>query len=64
MSRKISEVITFDRASIERIIANCAQLKIMDGRMYVGDFHHQAVTWNADGSATVMTEHTPESFTS
>ena len=59
MSRKISENHTFTKSEIEYMLKYHARGKII-GSCYEGEFGEQSLTWNTDGSATVITEHTPK----
>ena len=56
MIRERSEVITFARDDIERVLRHVAMQQIV-GSMFIGKFGEQIVRWMPDGGVEVITRY-------
>ena len=56
MLRERSEVISFSRDDIERIVRYVAKERIV-GSLFIGKFGEQSVRWLPDGGIEVITRH-------
>jgi hypothetical protein len=56
MYRERSEVISFTKDDIERIVRYMAQQQII-GHLFIGKFGEQLVQWNANGGVDVITKY-------
>lgn len=56
MLRERSEIISFSRDDIERIVRYVAKERIV-GSLFIGKFGEQSVRWLADGGIEVITRH-------
>jgi hypothetical protein len=61
MMRARSEVITFNRDDIEKIVRHLAQSQIA-GSLFIGKFGAQAVRWMPDGGVEVETSYVQGEF--
>lgn len=58
-NRKIVEIKTYTREEIGVILKFATKNEIID-HIYFGEFHSQSIEWKEDGSAQILTEHTPK----
>jgi hypothetical protein len=56
MYRERSEIISFTKDDIERIVRHVAQQQIV-GHLFIGKFGEQTVQWNGDGGVDVITKY-------
>jgi NOL1/NOP2/fmu family ribosome biogenesis protein len=61
MPRTITEQHTFPKQQLEELAKSIAKLRIVNG-FYLGKFEEQTASWQADGSITIVTTHTPEEW--
>ncbi len=61
MMRARSEVITFNRDDIERVVRHMAQAQIA-GSLFIGKFGEQQVQWLPDGGVEVTTTYVQGEF--
>jgi hypothetical protein len=56
MYRERSEIISFTKDDIEKIVRHMAQQQII-GHLFIGKFGEQLVQWNAAGGVDVVTKY-------
>jgi hypothetical protein len=56
MYRERSEIISYSKDDIERIVRHIAQQQII-GHLFIGKFGEQEVRWNGDGGVDVITSY-------
>ena len=56
MLRERSEVISFGKDDLERIVRHMAQLQIV-GHLFIGKLGEQTVRWTGDGGVEVITKY-------
>jgi hypothetical protein len=56
MFRERSEIISFTKDDLERLVRYMAQQQIV-GHLFIGKFGEQAVAWRADGGVDVITKY-------
>ena len=61
MMRARSEVITFNRDDLEKVVRHMAQSQIA-GSLFIGKFGDQQVRWMPDGGVEVVTSYVQGSF--
>lgn len=61
MMRARSEVITFNRDDLERVVRHMAQSQIA-GSLFIGKFGTQTVRWMPDGGVEVETSYVQGEF--
>jgi hypothetical protein len=61
MYRERSEIISFTKDDIERIVRHMAQQQII-GHLFIGKFGEQLVQWNAAGGVDVITKYAQGSW--
>jgi hypothetical protein len=61
MMRARSEVITFNRDDLEKVVRHMAQAQIA-GSLFIGKFGDQTVRWMPDGGVEVVTSYVEGSF--
>ena len=61
MMRARSEVITFNRDDLEKVVRHMAQSQIA-GSLFIGKFGDQQVRWMPDGGVEVITSYVQGTF--
>jgi hypothetical protein len=61
MMRARSEVITFNRDDLEKVVRHMAQSQIA-GSLFIGKFGDQTLRWMPDGGVEVMTSYVQGEF--
>ena len=56
MYRERSEIISYSKDDIERIVRHIAQQQII-GHLFIGKFGEQEVRWNGNGGVDVVTKY-------
>ena len=62
MIRERSEIISFTRDDLERVLRYVCKERIV-GSLFIGKFGEQSVRWHDDGSAHVITTYTEGDLT-
>jgi hypothetical protein len=57
MLRERSEIISYSKDDIERIIRYLSQQQLT-GQLFIGKFGEQQIKWNDDGGVEVITKYT------
>jgi hypothetical protein len=61
MYRERSEIISFTKDDIEKIVRHMAQQQII-GHLFIGKFGEQLVQWNSAGGVDVVTKYVQGSW--
>ena len=62
MMKERSEIVSFHRDDIERIVRYIAKQQL-GGGVFIGKFGEQSVRWDADGGIEVVTKYQEGDFT-
>jgi hypothetical protein len=61
MYRERSEIISFTKDDIEKIVRHMAQQQII-GHLFIGKFGEQLIQWNSNGGVDVITKYAQGSW--